>query len=135
MLVSPLPDPKGNIRWFTAHELAEAMGYPISEEAQRRAWFSCQFSRGQVPPATRSRNSFKHQLGNGWHIGVFAVSSFLNLLQNSELGRPLHPPRVVPGPFGSTAIAMRRLREARSDTSSKSRSAASHSARRSRSPA
>ena len=88
------------------------MGYPISAEAVAQLGYSCQFSRCSQAPLTRSRASQRAQLGNGWHIGPFTASSYLMVLQCSELGRELRVYGPPTSPSMLTALADR-LREKR----------------------
>ena len=119
-LFSPLADAKGRIRWFVMPELFEAMGCPVSKEAQERAGYSCQFSRGlDVGSAPkRSVASLRCQLGNGWHIGAFSANSLFLVWKCQCLGTPMAP--IAGARTSAIARGMRsfgRMQHAKSDES------------------
>ena len=91
-LFSPFGDEmrRGQVRWFTMSELFEAMGYPVSTDAQVRAGFRCQFSKRLLAPeqnlTRRTLPSLRSQLGNGWHLGAFTANSVVMMWACQCLG-------------------------------------------------
>ena len=101
IMMSAQPSPQGVVRWLTLGELLEASGFPVSHEAMAVSSAWCQFSRDRVKPATRTRRSVGHQLGNAMHVNVVGGYSLVLALQLPDLGRPR------PGSTSDTVDAIR----------------------------
>eukprot|EP00969_Alexandrium_andersonii_P162132 7166174-Alexandrium_andersonii.AAC.1 len=84
-----------------------AMGYPLTEEAQRAARNTkCQFSRGVPPPDARSHRSQVNQRGNAYHCNVLGSFLATILIRFDSLGRG-QTDEMVDAPCKNTVSAKR----------------------------